>query len=106
MGKTFRFEKLSTYGTNLKTGLQLVLPDLIKYEGMGLEIDSNGNVLETLQSSSQQKVSALSEITEVYNSEKERVFYLGSAGATNLAKLTIKKSPRTFFERNVILNSK
>ena len=89
MGKTFGIETLSTYGLNLKTGLQLVLPDLIKYPGMGLEIHSNGTVLRTLQCSDQHKVGAISEITEVFNSKTERVLYLGAAGATNLSKLTI-----------------
>jgi len=82
-------ESLATYGSNMKTGLSLMLPDLLKYPGMALEIDSNGNILTSLQSPDN-KVSGLSEIREVINSSSERVFYLGSAGNTYIGKLTLK----------------
>ncbi len=89
IGKTLRIERLATYGHNLKTGLSLLLPDLLKYPGMALEIDSNGTILTSLQSPDN-KVSGLSEIREIFNSNKERVFYLGSAGNTYLGKLSLK----------------
>ncbi|OTF82939.1 adipocyte plasma membrane-associated protein-like protein [Euroglyphus maynei] len=80
IGNCFGSETLQSKGSNLRTGIALILDDFMKNPGMAIEIDRESNVLFSFQI--KDDISVISEIAETYDDENKhtRILYTTSSG--------------------------
>lgn len=88
-GKLFNYSPLIEVGHNLRTAHFLILDEFLKYPGMGIEFDINGNIVNALHTIDN-KVASLSEIREIPYKQNERLLYLGSYSNPYLCRLVLK----------------
>lgn len=85
-GQLLNNQVIKTKGQHLQTGLALVLTDFMTNPGMAIEVDSDGNILQTIQIKND--ISVISEIGEVHSNDGKRVLFTTSSGG-NLGKIIL-----------------
>lgn len=70
----------------MQSGLALILSDFMTSPGMAVEIDLNGNILQTVQVKND--MSVISEVNEVRGNDQRRILYTTSSGG-NLSMITL-----------------
>lgn len=91
IGQLLQNEPISELADSLRT-LKIAFSTMLPIEGgMLLEIDINGNVLNSVYSH-EENFGLISEVREVSSAESgQRTFYIGSYGLPHVRKLTITK---------------
>ncbi|KAI2809356.1 hypothetical protein BLOT_000505, partial [Blomia tropicalis] len=85
-GSLFSDDAMRSFGFDLKTGHLMNLD--AAYYGMGIEIDSNGTIINSLHSPDGH-TTGLSEVFESHRTGTDRHFYLGSFGNPYLGRLQL-----------------